>query len=393
MSEFAKTVMIGLLLLAAAIVSVSGDIDFLGSPSGAGYRFSPSGGTLRASESGDGEDIFFVGTGQVEDFARKTLASPFAVSYLKQDTVHASFKNLTVARGLFRNQEERVSFEIGTTRDIKGGTLSGKVINTNRYGAFIVKLNQKTIFNKAMKIGDTFETDVSPDLFVNGTNELVIGATSSGWRLWAPTVFIADVAFTSGQEGAISKNMDFSIPSDRIPANKGRFVFRAERTSGNGTLSIRLNDEQIFNQAPSNNSLTIVDVAGSIVKTENNATFKASGNASYQLSSLEFIYFYNRGPAINATKTFTLTKKDVEALPGTLEIKISKVVGSPTALWLDVVRPDRTTTRVVPQGILETGNTLSVTLTKANVAEGTNTVKFYVTGRGGYEISRFEAKP
>lgn len=393
MSEFAKTLIIALLLIASVVVVFGGDFGGGAAPAGGGpgFRFVPAGTEIGRFER-EGAQGFFVGTRTVEDFSKVRFEVPFTVSFLREVTRHASFDDLWISNGVMRSSDKRVTFEV-ETKDLKGGTIRGRVEDTNRYGALLVKFNGRCVLCKTMKAGERFEADVGPEAFTNETNELLLEASSSTWRVWAPTVYIVDLTLETGKEGEIAKTLEFVIPKDRFPVTQGRVVFRASRR-GEGNLSIRVNDEEVFRGVPESDSLTVVDFRGELIKQSTNTlTFRPIGNAEYDVNALELIYFFSRGPQANATQTFALTKKDVDELPGTLEFRINRVFGKPTGLMLDIVRPDKTVTRVVPQGVLQEGTVISVTLTKASVAEGENRVVFLVSGIGGYEITDLRVRP
>ena len=154
-----------------------------------------------------------------------------------------------------------------------------------------------------------------------------------------------------------------------------------------------MNDDLVFNKAPQDGVLTFVDFRGDIVKQSDNVITLRSTGAEYKIEDAQLLYFFSRGPSTNSTQTFELTKKEVDSLPGTIEFKINDVVGKPTGLFIDIVRPDRTVTRIVPQGTLQEGSRISITLTESNVDVGKNKAIFLVSGSGGYEIAGFTVRP
>lgn len=393
MSEFAKTIAVALLLLAVLLVFVGSEID-LGGDGGRGFRFAPSGTLTGNLTSRPGAEGFFVGTRPVEDFGRIRFAAPFQVSLLKQTTTHVFFDDAWIARGIMRDMSQRTAFEIKDTNELKGGTLRGQVIDTNRYGSLVAKLNGKTIFAQTLKRGERFQVDVPPSQFSNGTNEFILAASSSTWRVWAPTVYIVDATFESGREGEVAKTLQFSVPQDRLPVESGRLVFKAARVSGTGNLSIEVNGKEVFSGAPDQGRSTLVDFKGALVTRGNNTIgLRATGNADYRVESFELLYFFSRGPSTTATHEFTLTQRDYNALPGTLRFRINKVFGAPTGLAVDLVRPDGTQIRAPHQGSLAEGNTVTVALTNKNTGVGENRAVFRAFGNGGYEITNVQVSP
>jgi len=152
---------------------------------------------------------------------------------------------------LFGDSENKLSFEIDRDllTDLGDVTLTFRVDNTNEYGNLIIKLNGKVVFEETVISGATPKVDITPEL-LREENIIEVSAASSGWRIWAPTVYqLSDLKLNV--ELAKDQFPTFTFDVKSTEAEKfmqGRIKYRVEKRIGN--LTITLNDVQIYNAQP-----------------------------------------------------------------------------------------------------------------------------------------------
>ena len=390
--DFTKVFIVGILLF-IGFYFLFGNFQFFGG--GHGYRFVPS---KRLNETVEPEITApkgdFVGTKEVEDFRHiKLNTKPFKVSYITAKKSFIKLENLTVKNGLLEIKAYRKIFSL-TDSDLKklsSATLSGEIEDTNFYGKLIIGLNGKEIFSKILMPGETFEVPVNRSLFQE-RNEFLVTAESSGWKLWAPTVYIMkNLELKSDFMGEVSQSFDFFVKEEEMPVTLGRLVLKFDEISGNGNLMVSVNGNLVFNDTPS--QIQWIDFNGSLIEEgKNTIEMVSEKDTEFTVRNAEVIIFWKREAKENLEMTFSLSSSQYRRLPGEIKFKIEKVFGTPTSLVATIENPDGETHSLVVQGILEEGKVVSATLPKEYAGTGKNKITFSVTGSGGYTITDFRVE-
>jgi hypothetical protein len=162
-------VFLGAALIVLALLLVITNFEFIGVP-----------GTVEPVpifEDGF-EDVRFVGPfGSIATFSQN---ADFSVS---AESDYSEIEDTYMFNGVFFGANE-IKYSI--EQDVEEIEINFRVIKMNGYGELIIKLNDKTIEQKEYELGDHTIT-------INGGvaagSVVEIRAVSSGWRIWAPTVF------------------------------------------------------------------------------------------------------------------------------------------------------------------------------------------------------------
>jgi len=387
--EFAKVFIIGLLLLVALYIVFGGFEYFGGYEGGPGYKFMPSSRNMSLGEpvitkpSGD-----FVGNREVEDFREISLnAKPFEVSYLTEEKPLVAIDNFEVKNGILDYKDYRKKFVLtdDELEKMSSPKLGGTVDDTNLYGRLEVQLNGEKVFSKYVEPKDSFEVFINKSL-IKKDNEIVIAPESSGWRIWAPTVYIMkEVKLYSKFFGEVSQSFDFNVDEKESPVIFSRIILDID--DGNGTLIVKVNGETVFNDTPT--SRQWIEFSGIVKQGKNTVDFYSGEGGDFKINNAQIIIFWKREASETLDYTLELTHSQCNSLPGQIKFKIDKVFGEPTSLLAKIKDPEGNVHSIVAQGVLQEGKTISMDLPKDYVGAGKNTVTFSVTGDGGYTISDF----
>ncbi len=388
--EFTKVFIVGFLMFLGFYILFGGESFRLsGSP---GYRFIPSTREETIVPELTAPEGNFVGTREVEDLRHIPLTTkPFKVSYVTGRKTFLEEENLTVANGILKFKSYKKVFSL-TEDDLKkltSITVKGEVEDTNLYGKLIIGLNGEEIFSEFLMPGEEFEIPVNKTL-LKERNEFEIVAESSGWRVWAPTVYIIkNLELKSDFTGEVSKSFNFFVKEEETPVTLGRLILKFDEISGNGSLVVSVNGNVVFNSTPSREQW--IDFRG-VVEGKNTIELSSERDTEFIVREAEVIIFWKRKATENLEMNFELSKRQYKKLPGKIKFKIEKVFGTPTSLVAVVENPKGEQHSIVVQGILEEGRVVSIDLPKEYAGIGKNKVIFSVTGSGGYTITDFRVE-
>jgi len=389
--QFTKVFIVGFLLFFGFYMLLSDSEIFGGLGGSPGYRFVPSTGNRTTTQpkitapKGD-----FVGTKEVEDFRYIALnTKPFKVSYITEKRSFADLQDMRIESGIMNTNEYNKVFSL--TEDdlakLSTATLSGEVFDTNMYGALLIGLNGEIIFSDYVSPGGNLDVSIDKSLF-QIRNEFLVTAESSGWRLWAPTVYlIKNLELKSDFMGEVSQSFDFYVNEDETPVNLGRLVLNFDEISGDGKLLVSVNGEIVFNDTPK--MIQWIDFENVTKEDKNTVEMVSERGTEFTVRSAEVIIFWNRQASEKMEMIIDLTSTQHKSLPGEIRFKVEKVFGTPTSLVATIQNPEGDKRSLVIQGVLEEGKTIKVTLPKEYAGVGRNRVVFSVTGSGGYTLSDF----
>lgn len=387
--DFTKVFIVGFLLFFGFYLLV-GDSDLFGG--GPGYRFVPS--TRNVTPTMEPEITApkgnFVGTKEVEDFRHITLKTkPFKVSYITEKKSFIEIENLRIENGIFGTKEYKKVFSL--TEDdlskLSSVTLTGEIEDTNIYGSLIIGLNGEKIFSEPVEPGESFEVPLNRSL-LKSRNEFIMTAESSGWRIWAPTVYIINnLELKSDFMGEVSQSFDFHVSEDEVPVNLGRIILNFDEINGVGRLIVSVNGKIVFNNTPK--IIQWIEFENIAEEGKNTVEMVSEKDTEFTVRDAELIIFWERDASEELEMTLDLTTSQRNRLPGEIRFKVEKIFGTPTSLVATVEDPDGHKHSLVVQGILEEGKTIKMTLPKEYTGVGRNKIVFSVTGSGGYTITDF----
>ncbi|RLJ01503.1 MAG: hypothetical protein DRP11_04265 [Candidatus Aenigmatarchaeota archaeon] len=385
--DFARTLIVGLVILAAMFILLGGF-----APEEKGYRFGLERNITYEEEKPKLEGEFFVGSRDVTDFDHIYLneGNSFDVSYAYEDKVFIEEKDIEVRHGLTEYKYKELAFTIPREDlpDMKNPYLEIKVSNTNLYGELRIFLNGEEVFSDFIQPRATEMIELNRSL-LKEENTLRIEPTSSGWRFWASDVYQINYIRVGGKVlGLIQESYTFSLDREQYRNfQQGRLILNSERTRGEGELSIMLNGKEIFKGIPE--PYQWIDFRDVPMFSENIITFLTGKDTSYHINKAELVIFWEREAHSEVRKTITTSSYDYSRLPGSITFKVNKIYGTPGPLNIKIIDSLGREHKLVVEGIIKEGGTVTVPITKDDLTVGTNTVVFSVSGRGGYSLYDF----
>ncbi len=389
--EFTKVFIVGIMLFFGFYLLLS-DSDFFSGLGGGGpgYKWATTTRNQTTEPEITAPPGEFVGTKEVEDLRHITLGlKPFKVSYITEKKSFIELESLEVRSGLLQTSDYKRMFEL--TEDelnkLSTATLSGEVEDTNMYGKLLVGLNGQPIYANLLSSGESFEVPVNSSFFQQ-KNDFIATAESSGWRIWAPTVYVLkNLVLKSDFTGEVSQSFDFYVNEDEMPVNMARIILNLDETVGTGNLLVRLNGNLVFNATPA--QVQWIEVQEGVVEGKNTIEMGSEMDTEFTISSSEAIIFWNRQASEELEMEVSLSATQYDRLPGEIKFKVEKVFGNPTSLVATIENPDGERHSIAVQGILDEGKTITVDLPKEYAGVGKNKVIFSITGSGGYTLTDF----
>ncbi|UCG95612.1 MAG: hypothetical protein JSV92_01010 [archaeon] len=384
---FTRVFIVGILLFFGFFLLLS-DTEFFGE--GPSYRFVPTTRNRTTEPEITIPEGDFVGTKEVEDLRHITLSrKPFQVSYITEKKSFVDLEKVVIENGLFTTNEYQRVFSLNEDelKKLSSATLTGEVEDTNLYGRILVGLNGETIYSRYVSPGENFEVFLNRSVF-QSRNELLLTAESSGWRLWAPTVYhIKNLQLKSDFTGEVSQSFDFHVKEEETPVKLARVILKFDEIKGDGKLFVSVNGEQVFNGTP--NLIQWIEFENLATEGKNTVGMVSERGTEFTVRDAEVIIFWDREARENLEMTINLDTFQYRQLPGEIRFKIQKIFGTPTSLVATIENPDGERHSLVVQGVLEKDKTIEVELPEEYAGVGRNKVIFSVTGSGGYTISDF----
>jgi hypothetical protein len=208
-------------------------------------------------------------------------------TYYTASEVNAANANGEVSNGIFQKNDERIGFIAMNPDKVSEGLIDLKVSDTNFYGRMVISINGKDVYSDYPAVGETLISFDSNILQEN--NILEVKAESSGWRIWAPTIYDFSLGVKLDYTGKRSKSFIFELSSleTRYMTN-ARVVAFGNRT-GIGNLIVTANEVVVANGA----TTLYQDFPTSVLRTGNNTIeFSAEPNTTYDISSAQLILFF-----------------------------------------------------------------------------------------------------
>jgi hypothetical protein len=201
-------------------------------------------------------------------------------------------KNITslegeVSQGLFGNTKQKSEFEVDNYRDASEGVIKLGIKDSNYYGNFLISINDKEVYNGAPKIGES--TIVFDGSNFKASNTVEVEAESSGWKIWAPTIYTFDANLSVNYLGKKTQSLSFDLTNLEITnVNRARLLVFGTR-EGTGNLVAKLNGREIY----SGFTTVYTDFAVDALKVGNNTLdLSTEQNTRYNITSVQIILFF-----------------------------------------------------------------------------------------------------
>lgn len=268
-----------------------------------------SGPTGTSTLLGFGSPIF-VGTNEFDSV--ETLYASFdANNYLQTNVFNAGSRR--ISNGLLFGATFIV-LDIGNA----GSTfVSFDVTNTNRYGALIIRLDDKAVYEQLLDEGH-YEFSLGP------ANRIEIGVRSSEWRIWAPAIYDLDnVKITANVYPREISTFTFELEEpEKIETARVDFNLRDNA----GALIIKLNGNVVYDGAMNPRQSIFVD--NTKLDNLNIITFDAREDSKFS------------GLATIALTRKTLQEKELQAVVNLTQDEYNKFSTGTLAFdVVDVFRP------------------------------------------------------
>ncbi|MFH1229743.1 MAG: hypothetical protein V1678_04955 [Candidatus Aenigmatarchaeota archaeon] len=201
-------------------------------------------------------------------------------------------KNVTslggeVSQGLFGSNPRETEFTVEKYQDATEGAIKLNVTDSNYYGALIIRVNDETVYTGVPAIGE--RTIMFDGKLLKSNNTLAIDAESSGWKIWAPTVYLFDSSMSVNYIGRETQSLSFDLTASELKSlSRARLLIFGTR-KGNGNLVAKMNDREIF----SGFTTVYTDFAIDNLKEGKNVLdLSTEKNTVYNITSVQVVVFY-----------------------------------------------------------------------------------------------------
>lgn len=359
-----------MLLLLVAVVFGTGGISIFGP----GSSYKP-------------RDVFYTSSvGTVGDskgtFRHITIGSA-RIGLFKEESPAAEVEGpVTVARGILTAEDYIISVPKGALKE--SGALYFQVESTSGMGTLIAWVNGAAIWSGNPKAGEIVETRFAVE--PGAANEVRFSVTSSGFRLWSPSIYeLGKIRIRESEQVQMRQNFEFEVSKAEVDDwSMGRVVFQiadsASRAVNTPDLIVKMNNATIFAGKPAKGSLPVIvdfgKAAAAIRDGNNSLSFEIAGEGQYDIEGTEVIIFSNIEGRREPSFRFELTQDEVNGLrdealngvvtfrvisPGTLSVSIVDASGGEKVLLSEM-----------------SGNvgTVDLPFGRQQVTAGTNTLSF-----------------
>ncbi|MBR9681323.1 MAG: hypothetical protein GOV00_00830 [Candidatus Altiarchaeota archaeon] len=296
---------------------------------------------------------------------------------------------IEVAKGLLTTQEHTVRFSVPTEtiNDLDSATILLTIENTNRYGPLMITVNGEEIF-KEVPEENSLEIKI-PLNILETENSIRISAGSSGWKIWAPTVYeLSELKVVESLATNEMQSFQFSIEKDDLEDfYLGRVYVGSMQPQIAGELTIILNNENVvYRGMPGTGAFMTTFASG--IKEENSIEFKLLEEGYYEMKNVEVIIFTQANASSVFTTEFSITPVDLAKLRdgtvrGVIELDIS--LASEDLLRIILSAESDTTLYELPaeEGKLELG---------FSEMEAASQNRLVIESPGAYEIESVKVK-
>lgn len=214
------------------------------------------------------------------------LGENFSVTYVVGEEYVTNSEG-TVSRGLLSGEDEIIDFDVPDSEDASEGLINLNIIDSNYYGCLIIRMNEKEVYRDFPKKGETL-ISFNGNILEN-RNTLEVIAESSGWKIWAPAVYIFDLDISVNYLGKKMKSFIFDLTELEIMnMNRARLLIFGER-DGTGNLVVKINGREMYNGLTNIYTDFPVDI---LIAGNNTIDLSTEVNTRYDISSAEIVFFF-----------------------------------------------------------------------------------------------------
>ena len=212
-----------------------------------------------------------------EDFNISSGRGPTQVTYMTG----------IVSQGILSSLKKQYSFDAETVSALSGARLDLEVTNTNLYGPLVIKMNGNTVYSNYTRIGS--HTIYLPKEYLEPKNYIEITAGSSGWRLWAPTVYIFRANTSIDYFGDMKREFKFSMSESQYDTIlDAKLVANLTEYEGKGRPIYTVNDYEVYRGTNRD-----IDMPPEIlVQGENKVTVSSESGAYFSMGTLDAVFAY-----------------------------------------------------------------------------------------------------
>jgi hypothetical protein len=271
---------------------------------------------------------FLVGMDEKDAFQ----AFPFVIDTRNErNIISKDLGNFRVFNGLVFG-EQSVKYRVITT-DMDSLKLNFEVLQGNGYGSLIVKANGVEFLNDGLASGE-YEIDVPATLLQNDVL-IEITATSSQWRLWAPTVYDLNMQIEAKGFTDEAREFRFNLLNGFVTITEGKLNLAFDKSVGEADISV--NNHLLYSgPLKGTNAIPIDDAILNI--GENVVTFVPHRDSIFEGRANTVVFFtVPEESTLRVPINFTL--KERERLPGIIEFDIIEVQEQ-GALSVKIIRKD-----------------------------------------------------
>lgn len=379
MPDFAKVMAAAVLLLAGLFVLTSQNYSFISHPERSYYTtYQPF-----PEENETETKTFEVGIN--EEIKHILIASDAVVSFTAGKKTLLSENNITVKNGFGGRKIYEKTFSLKWPETVEKAELDIEIHATNLYGALLVLLNDEVIYENVTRPGRiTVELNISK---LKENNKLTIFATSSGWRLWAPTTYILSFNLSAYFFNLKKKELSFLIGKEAKTLKLLRFVWTVEKREGDGNLIARFNGKEIYRGKEKAPMIDLDPKEYDVKEGENILELYTERDTLFHIKNLEAILFYQLRET--PSFTFNISEEDYSELSeknATFSFTLAKIYGDVLSIALKVTDSKGNKHRILLQGIIREGDSYEVKLTKKELSVGENKIEFEISGDGWIRV-------
>ena len=210
----------------------------------------------------------------------------FTVYYTASED-KSGYVNAEVTNGVFGGQSGKAGFQVRSPVDVSDAVLDLNVSDSNYYGQLIALVNGEEVYSGYPILGDQLISFDKSLLKEQNTVEFV--SESSGWRIWAPTLYDVNASLIVNYLGKKTVSYTFDVNDKEIDRmDRARVAVFGVR-EGNGNLGIAINGVKIYEGV----TTAYRDFTTSILHRGNNTIdLYTEPNTRYNISSAQVILFF-----------------------------------------------------------------------------------------------------
>lgn len=199
---------------------------------------------------------------------------------------YAAYMTGIISSGLLSSVDKSSSFEADGTGS-SGGRIDLVVTNTNLYGPFIIKVNGNVVYSNYSRVGS--HTIHFPREYLEPENVVEFTAGSSGWRIWAPTVYIFRANVSVDYYGKVKRDFGFTLNYDQFESLKNAdLVSNVTGYDGLGRPVYSVNNYEVYR-----GSAKVINMPLDIIRPGvNNVTVSSESDTVFTVSSLDAVLSY-----------------------------------------------------------------------------------------------------